>query len=77
MIFGVAGVPTNYKGKFKDMFNWLRSMNLNAFEIQCVYGFKMSDVNKEIYKKEKQDGFNFSIISIFSLETNPVLSLKS
>lgn len=61
MIFGVAGVPTNYKGKFKDMFNWLRSMNLNAFEIQCVYGFKMSDVNKEIYKKEKQEGFNFSI----------------
>lgn len=61
MIFGVAGVPTNYKGKFKDMFNWLRSMNLNAFEIQCVYGFKMSDINKEIYKKEKQEGFNFSI----------------
>ena len=61
MIFGVAGVPTNYKGKFKDMFNWLKSMNLNAFEIQCVYGFKISDVNKEIYKQEKQNGFNFSI----------------
>ena len=40
-IFGVAGVPTNYKGKFKDLFNWLREMGLNAYEIQCVYGFKI------------------------------------
>lgn len=61
MIFGVAGVPTNYKGKFKNMFDWLRDMNLNAFEIQCVYGFKISDVNKEIYKQEKLNGFHFSI----------------
>lgn len=61
MIFGVAGVPTNYKGKFKDLFDWLRNMGLNAYEIQCVYGFKISDVNKEIIKKEKQNNMNFSI----------------
>lgn len=61
MIFGVAGVPTNYKGKFKDLFNWLREMGLNAYEIQCVYGFKISDINKEIIKKEKENGVNFSI----------------
>ena len=60
-IFGVAGVPTNYKGKFKDLFNWLREMNLNAYEIQCVYGFKISDVNKEIIKKEQNNNMNFSI----------------
>ena len=61
MKFGVAGVPTNYKGKFSNMFNWLREMNLNAYEIQCVYGFKISDINKEIYKQEKEKGMNFSI----------------
>ena len=61
MIFGVAGVPTNYKGKYKDLFNWLRELNLNAFEIQCVYGFKISDVNKQIIINEKEKGFNFSI----------------
>ena len=60
-IFGVAGVPTNYKGKFKDLFNWLRDLGLNAYEIQCVYGFKISDVNKEIIKKEKLNNMHFSI----------------
>ena len=60
-IFGVAGVPTNYKGKFKNLFDWLRERNLNAYEIQCVYGFKISDLNKEIIKAEKEKGFNFSI----------------
>ena len=61
MIFGVAGVPTNYKGKFINMFNWLRELNLNAFEIQCVYGFKISDANKQIYINEKENGMHFSI----------------
>jgi len=60
-IFGVAGVPTNYKGKFKDLFNWLREMGLNAYEIQCVYGFKVSDINKEIIKKEQANNMHFSI----------------
>ena len=61
MNFGVAGVPTNFKGKFKDLFNWLRDMGLNAFEIQCVYGFTISDANKEIIKQEQEKGFVFSI----------------
>lgn len=60
-IFGVAGTPTNYKGKFKDLFAWLREMGLNAFEIQCVYGFKISDQNKQIYIQEQQNGMHFSI----------------
>lgn len=60
MTFGVAGVPTNYKGKFKDLFVWLRNMGLNAYEIQCVYGFKISEVNKEIIRKERTS-INFSI----------------
>lgn len=61
MKFGVAGVPTNYKGKFKELFNWLRDMGLNAYEIQCVYGFKISDQNKQIFLNEKERGFFFSI----------------
>jgi len=61
MIFGVAGVPTNYKGKFKGLFDWLRERNLNGFEIQCVYGFKISDVNKEIIIEEQKKGIHFSI----------------
>ena len=61
MTFGVAGVPTNYKGKFKNMFDWLREMGLNAFEIQCVYGFKISEQNKQIFLNEKEKGFKFSI----------------
>lgn len=60
-IFGVAGTPTNYKGKFIELFDWLREKGLNAYEIQCVYGFKISDVNKEIYLKERQNGIYFSI----------------
>lgn len=61
MIFGVAGVPTNYKGSFGKIFDWLRGMGLNAFEIQCTYGFKISDANKLIFNKERENGFNFSI----------------
>lgn len=80
-IFGVAGVPTNYKGKFKDLFNWLREMNLNAYEIQCVYGFKISDVNKEIIRKEQSNNMNFSIhapyyINLGSLNEPVVLRSK-
>ena len=60
MTFGVAGVPTNYKGKFQDLFDWLRNMGLNAYEIQCVYGFKISDANKDIIRKESNT-INFSI----------------
>ena len=61
MQFGVAGVPTNYKGKFPGLFNWLRERNLNAYEIQCVYGFKISDANKQIIIDETKNGFYFSI----------------
>ena len=80
-IFGVAGVPTNYKGKFKDLFNWLRSMGLNAYEIQCVYGFKISDVNKEIIKNEQLNNMHFSIhapyyINLGSLNTPNVEKSK-
>lgn len=80
-IFGVAGVPTNYKGKFKDLFNWLREMGLNAYEIQCVYGFKISDANKEIIKNEIQNNMHFSIhapyyINLGSLNTPSVEKSK-
>lgn len=59
--FGVAGVPVNYKGKPKDFYDWLKSMNLNAYEVQCTFGFKMSDKNKELVTKAQADGFYISI----------------
>lgn len=61
MIFGVAGVPTNYKGKFSGVFPWLKEMGLNGFEIQCTYGFKVSDDRREIIKNMANDGFYFSM----------------
>ncbi len=61
MVFGVAGVPTNYKGKFAGVFPWLNSIGLNGFEIQCTYGFKISADRQEIIKKLNNNGFYFSI----------------
>ena len=61
MVFGVAGVPTNYKGKFAGVFPWLEGMGLNGFEIQCTYGFKVSDANKEIIREAQNKGFRFSM----------------
>ena len=58
MVFGVAGVPTNYKGKFAGVFPWLKAMGLNGFEIQCTYGFKVGDDRKEIIKAMSKDGFS-------------------
>ena len=59
--FGVAGVPVNYKGKPKDFYNWLKGMKLNAYEVQCTFGFKMSDKNKEMVLQAQNDGFYISI----------------
>ena len=59
--FGVAGIPTNYTGKPKDFYNWLKSMNLNAYEVQCTFGFKMSDKNKEMAIQAQKDGFYISM----------------
>ena len=30
MVFGVAGVPTNYKGKFKNLFPWLAERGIDV-----------------------------------------------
>lgn len=57
----MAGVPTNYKGKFKDLFAWLNGMGLNAFEIQCTYGFKISDDRKEIIREHNNKDVFFSV----------------
>ncbi len=59
--FGVAGVPLNYKGKPTGFYDWLKEMNLNAYEVQCTFGFKMSDKNKELVLKAQEDGFYISI----------------
>ena len=59
--FGVAGVPVNYKGKLNDFYNWLKDMNLNAYEVQCTFGFKMSDKTKQLVSQAQNDGFYISI----------------
>ena len=59
--FGVAGVPVNYKGKPSGFFDWLKGMNLNAYEAQCNFGFRMSDKTKENILKAQREGFYISI----------------
>ncbi len=59
--FGVAGTPPAYKGKNINLFNWLNEQGLNAFEIQCVYGFKMSPVMQEYYKEHNKKDIFLSI----------------
>lgn len=49
--FGVAGTPPNYKGKNNKIFDWLHESDLNAFEVQCTFGFRMSPNLQEYYKE--------------------------
>lgn len=82
MVFGVAGVPTNFKGKFKNLFEWLGERNLNGYEIQCVYGFKISEENKRIILENQKNGFYFSIhapyyINLGSLNAQVVARSKA
>lgn len=59
--FGVAGTPPAYKGKNINLFQWLTEQGLNAFEIQCVYGFKISPVMQEYYKAHNNQDIYLSI----------------
>lgn len=58
---GVAGIPSNFKGKLKDFFAWLKDNELNAYEIQCTFSFKLSPESIEYYKTAKQNGIALSI----------------
>jgi len=49
--FGVAGIPPAFKGKNIKLFEWLNSIGLNAYEIQCVYGFRVSPIMQQYYKE--------------------------
>ena len=82
MVFGVAGMPTNYKGKLNGLFPWLTEKGLNGIEIQCTYGFKMSDDNKKLYRERAKNGFFLSIhapyyINLGSLNNKVVGRSKS
>ena len=82
MVFGVAGVPTHYKGKLSGLFPWLERMGLNGLEIQCTYGFKMSEENKKIYKEKSSESFFLSMhapyyINLGSLNNQVVQRSKS
>lgn len=78
--FGVAGVPVNYKGKPKDFYDWLKDMNLNAYEVQCTFGFKMSDKSKELVLNAQKDGFYISIHGPYYINlgsVNPTVVARS
>lgn len=82
MVFGVAGVPTNYKGSFKNLFPWLAGLGLNGYEIQCTYGFKISEENQKIINQNRESGFFFSMhapyyINLGSLNNQVVGRSKS
>lgn len=59
--FGVAGIPTNYKGKINGFFDWLKELGLNAYEVQCTFGFKMSEKSKENILKARDNDIYISI----------------
>lgn len=59
--FGVAGIPPAFKGKTTNLFSWLNELGLNAFEIQCVYGFRVSDKMKEYYLEHNNKDIYLSI----------------
>lgn len=46
---GVAGTPPNFNGKSSEFFQWLKGRNLNAYEVQCTMGFKISDAKIKYY----------------------------
>lgn len=48
---GVAGTPPNFSDKPSEFFRWLRDRNLNAYEIQCTMGFKISDAKIKYYNE--------------------------
>jgi len=78
--FGVAGVPVNYKGKPNGFYDWLKEMNLNAYEVQCTFGFKMSDKNKELVLKAQAEGFFISIHGPYYINlgsVNPTVVARS
>ncbi len=78
--FGVAGVPVNYKGKPNGFYDWLKDMGLNAYEVQCTFGFKMSDKNKDIILKAQADGFHISIHGPYYINlgsVNPTVVARS
>lgn len=64
--FGTAGVPVNFskppfKGKREQFFGWLKDNGLNAFELQCTYGYKNIGFTAEQIEKAKSDGIYVSI----------------
>ena len=80
--FGVAGVPSAYKGKNINLFDWLNSNGLNAYEIQCVYGFRISPVMQKYYKEHNGKDIFLSIhapyyINLGSLNQDVVERSKS
>ena len=80
MVFSTGGIPANYKGKFENFFDWLRNLGLNGLEIQCDYGFRISEKNQEIIKQEKDKGMFFSIHAPFFVNLgskNPAVVEKS
>lgn len=58
-LFGVAGFPINFLSSHKNdrdhIFSWLKDLGLDALELQCTYGVRMSDEQATRYKKLAQE----------------------
>ncbi len=64
--FGTAGVPINFskppfRGKREQFFGWLKDNGLNAFELQCTYGYKNVGFTAEQIADAKRNGIFVSI----------------
>ena len=65
--FGVAGYPpnffkSNFKNKRENIFEWIKSLNLDWIELQNTYGIKMPDEQAILYRKlAQQNGIGISI----------------
>ena len=64
--FGVAGIPVNFskppfKGKHEQFFGWLQDLGLNAYEMQCTYGYKNASFSKEQIEQATAQGIFVSI----------------
>jgi deoxyribonuclease-4 len=88
VLFGVAGNPPNFwNSKFKkDRINapeWLRSIGLDALEVQCGYGVRMPDNKAEEMRiKSLEFGITLSVhasyyISIGSDTEDKIINTKN
>lgn len=64
-LFGVAGNPPNFwasehRKNRANAIDWLHSIGLDALEIQCTYGVRMTEASAALFR-EKSEQFHISL----------------